>query len=156
MNTYRNVSESNAAEASEVLVNGVIFGPNDKITISTTSTATWPTEVDFITYARDVDGDVDEDTRVVWSGTKQDDTHIEAQRTGGSPSYVPDSTNMATVVPTHKWANDIVNGIRQNLASDGEMGINTIDGIDPIVISIGQTEPQPIPNRTILWLRPLN
>jgi hypothetical protein len=154
MSVFRRVSATDTAEAIEVAVSGSYVNPDGTIGLSVGNITSWPDEVDYMTYARKQAGEVDEATRVVWLGHKDSNDYLIGTRTGGSASYLPDSTNFATVVPTHRWANDMTDSLNSNLAPDGERGI-LVDGAGPLVFAVSDTEPSPIAGRTILWLRPL-
>lgn len=154
MSVYRRVSATDTSEATEVQVSGAVENPDGTITITTGDITSWPSECDFITYARDEDGKVDESTRVVWYGNKDDSTNVTARRVGGSETYLPDSLNAATVVPTHLWANHMVGGLMECLPQDGKKGINAVSG-NPLVFSVGKTKPAAIAGRTVVWLKPL-
>lgn len=154
MDKLRKVAASGQTEALEVLLSGAVLNADGSYNITVGSVATWPTDVDFITFARTSDGKVDEATRVVWLGSKVDDTNIKATRTGGSTSHVPAANEFATVVPSHRWANDLIEGITASLPLDGTGGIKAVDGT-PVVIAISDTQPAPISGKTIIWLRPL-
>lgn len=154
MGSFRNVSASRTGEASEVQVSGAIGNPDGTYGISLGDISSWPEYVDFITYARDEDGKVDENTRVVWTGRKADNSNVTASRVGGRESYVPDASNMATVVPTHCWANDITDALMACLPDDGENGFIGHDG-KIYSVSTSNVQPSAVEGRTILWFKPL-
>ena len=155
MDQFRRVSANDSEESVEVNVSGAIKNPDDSYSISMGDIKSWPEECDFITYARDEQGKVDEETRVVWSGTKDDDTNVTANRTGGSDSYVPGGTDYATVVPTHKWANDLVDGVASSLPQDGNKGLLQAGTGLPLVFVVSATQPAAVAGRVVVWLRPL-
>lgn len=154
MSKFRKVSSSNFDEAGEVQVAGAVLNPDATYSITLGDVSAWPAEVDFITYGRDVESKVDEKTRVVWYGNKIDDTTIKASRVGGQTGYVPGPTNFATVVPTHYWANQMVEGISASVPADGAGGIVPVSG-NPVMFSVGATPPSAIAGRTVVWLKPL-
>jgi hypothetical protein len=157
MSKYRKVSALDTAEALEVQVTGAVENPDATLTLTVGSIASWATETDFITYARDPDTNaVVESSRVVWRGTKVDNTNITATRTGGSlTDDLSDGGYFATVVPTHLWANDLAGGVGACLPADGLNGIKSADG-DDLAFIVSETQPEPIADRTIVWLRTLS
>jgi hypothetical protein len=160
MGKFRRVSATNAAEAQEVQVSGAVDNGNGTYGITVGNISSWANnngngdELDFITYARDVNGNVDESTRVVWNGTKVSNTYITAKRVGGSATYLPDATGFAAVVATHFWANEMVEQLRLCLPDDGRAGIKSTTG-NPQVIIISASQPSSITGRTVIWLKPL-
>jgi hypothetical protein len=151
---FREVAATGAQEALETTVTAAYAEANGTVGLSLGDASTWPAEVDFITYARGADGGVDETTRVAWLGEKRDDTFVSAVRTGGSPTYMPDATNLAAVVPTHRWANDVAKALGACLPGDGMAGAISLEG-EAVLLSVSATEPSPVPGRTIVWVRPL-
>ena len=153
---YRKVSATNDGEALEARVLGTVNNSDGSCGISLGNISSWPQEVDFITYARDENGALDESTRVVWVGEKENDTYVVARRTGGSEVHVPDATNFATVVPSHCWANDLVSGVEASLPGDGGGGINQAGKAGlPLEFVVSATKPAAVAGRTVVWLRPL-
>lgn len=154
MSVFRRVSSLDTQEALEVNVNSASANPNGTYGISVSNISTWPDEVDFITYARDSDGSLDESSRVVWTGTKDDDTFITATRVGENTTYIPGPDDFATVVPTHYWSNNIVDGIKANIVDDGTQGLLSLGG-SPLLFKVGGTQPVAVPGRTIIYFRPI-
>lgn len=148
MAKFRRVSASNASEAVEVNVAGAIESGSRYI-ITTGSLTTWPDEVDFITYSRDENGDVDEATRVEWTAEKVDDNNLLATRVNDG-SYVPGPTDFAAVVPMHNMINDLVDGVSASL--DGSGGFLTTSG-SPFLVSIGGSAPGGVPGKTTIWFK---
>lgn len=154
MGLLRRVSAADSREAEEVQMSGAVDNGNGTFTLTVGNIADWNGECDFITYARNDAGTVDEDTRVVWTGTKSNDTTIIATKTGGSNSYIPDSTNVAAPVPTHRWANDLIRQLDFSLPDDGKPGIK-MAGSGAITFMISSSQPSAISGRTIIWLKPV-
>jgi hypothetical protein len=154
MSNFRKVSESDMREAREVSVAGSITNPDATVGITLGNIQDWSDECDFITYGRTEDGTIDEASRVVWYGNKVSDTFIDAQRVGGSETHLPSPGEFATMLPTHYWANSMVNQLEKCLPDDGLGGILDLNG-RPIQIVISPTQPTPISGRSIIWLRPL-
>ncbi|MCL2806669.1 MAG: hypothetical protein FWD27_00670 [Coriobacteriia bacterium] len=160
MTKLRRVSANNTDEAREVAISGESQVSGTMITMSVDRPLeAWPSEVDFITYARDDNGSVIESSRVVWRGTVEGHTSLKATRVGGATNVLPAYGHFATVVPSHVWANDIVDTLRANIADDGAAGLRRQDGGNPLVFSIGASSSSPtpsaIPGRTIVFLKPL-
>lgn len=154
MASFRKVSADNMHDALEVQISGVVNNGDGTFGLTVGDVSTWSTLCDFITYARAEDGNVDESTRIVWTGEKINDTFINASKTGGSATYNPDSTNYAAAVPTHRWANDIVDALNLSLADDGASGIKSLNA-DPILFAIGSSQPAAVAGRTIVWFKPI-
>jgi hypothetical protein len=156
MGRFRRVSSSDLAEAIEAHVVASVDNLNGTYGITVTNISSWPDEIDCITYARNpVTGDLDEQTRTVWTGVKDDSTHVTVSRVGG-PSLGDnlDSTYFITVVPTHVWANNIVDALSLCLPDDGANGVKAANGTN-LAFVVSSTQPSPIANRTLVWLRPL-
>lgn len=153
MPVYRTVSADNTSEAITVAVASAIERPDYDFTITTDSLATWPDYPDFITYQRNSDGELDESTRIAWSGRKIDNNNIIATKLTES-DYIPGSSDYASVVPHHAHSNDMINALAKSLPQDGEGGINMTNG-NPVHFSVGATAPGAIPGRTVIWFKPL-
>jgi hypothetical protein len=154
MGDFRRVSAVNDTEAREVIISGTT-GPTDgKFGITTGNIAAWPTECDFITYERDSDNIINEASRVVWIGTKVSDTYIEASRVGGSSTHVTAGGEYATMVPSHYWANSLVDQLNRTLASDGKPGVKGVNNVN-YLIHAGASQPAAVAGRTIIWLKPM-
>lgn len=150
MSKFRKVSASDSHEAIELLVGGSTDSEG-VVSIIVDDATTWPEECDFITFARETSGAINEDTRVVWQGTKVNSSLITATRVGGSAAHMPAGGEFATIVPTHKWFNDIAGTLSSVVSDDG-----CIVGLEDqeIVFSTAATEPAPIAGKTIIWFQP--
>jgi hypothetical protein len=154
MSDFRRVSADNLIEARETMIVSAIPVDVNTYGITVNDVQDWNEECDFITYGRDDNGEISEASRVVWSGTKVNSTYINAVRVGGSQSAVPEVGHFISPVPTHYWANSLVDQLNKCLSSDGSVGIKDNAGND-VVFSIDSIEPSPKEGRTIIWFERL-
>jgi hypothetical protein len=154
MSDFRKVSNSNEQESVEVTVSSAIDLTDGTFGITTSNCSTWPTECDFITYELDAEGRIDETSRVVWYGNRTSDTYIIARKVGGNATAITTAGSFATTVPTHYWANSLVEGIEKRLPDDGRDGIFAKDG--RVVNFIVSSSPQaPIPGVDLIVFTPI-
>ena len=150
MSKLRKVSASDSLEAQSALITNV-SNVDTLYTFTFASVSSWGSEVDFITFDY-LDDEVDESTRVVWTGEKINPTTITATRTGGSISHAPAIGETALVVPTHKWMNDVIDVLTTHSERIDDNGdILAADGT-PVVISLAASEPAPIAGKTVIWI----
>jgi len=157
MGRFRRASSSDNSEAFETQVVQALDNGDGTLGITFSNISTWADECDFITYSRDVNtSEIDEQTRIVWTGVKVDNTHVTATRVGGTaPDNQLDGSYFGTVVPTHFWANNIVEALTECLPDDGENGIRGHDG-NYLSFIVSPNQPSPVQGRTIVWFRPIN